>query len=135
MGYNLQWDTIFKPFGKTIWYAVIVWLFLGSAVISVCYYISFMYGIENDLDKISSPAHSFFFILQTLSQQGKNLQFPNNLKSINWKKFCRVPCSPQVGLLQNVVLSVVPAIRDPNSILLRFSHILSHSASSVPTVQ
>ncbi|KAL0269924.1 UNVERIFIED_CONTAM: hypothetical protein PYX00_007506 [Menopon gallinae] len=69
-GYNLQWDTVFRPFGKSIWFAVVLWLFLGSAVISVCYYISFIYGIEKDQDKISTPTRSFFFILQTLSQQG-----------------------------------------------------------------
>lgn len=70
LGNKLEWTSFFKPFGRAIWLCIVLLLLTGSVAMSFCYYVSLLYGFENDQDNMFSPVRSFFFMLQSLCQQG-----------------------------------------------------------------
>lgn len=72
-GYNLQWDAIFKPFDIGVWLAVVGWILAGTLSLSAAYYLSLLYGFETRGSFIGGPTETFFFMIQTLCQQGSDI--------------------------------------------------------------
>lgn len=70
-GQELKWDAAFKPFGSDVWNALVLWVVVGTISTVLCYKCSWYYGLDSNTKKIFNVTESFFFVLQTLCQQGK----------------------------------------------------------------
>lgn len=84
LGSNLKWSAVLQPFSPDTWLAVCTWVMLGTLTISFCHYCISASNEENEF----TPTVSFFFILQSLCQQGKEKNFFPRF-------FCCVSYSPR----------------------------------------
>lgn len=68
-GKNLEWTAVLKPFASGVWLSIGLWIIVGSLTLSLAYYSSVLLGSESN--RIFGPSETFFFILQSLCQQGQ----------------------------------------------------------------
>lgn len=68
-GYNLSWSAVFDPFAPWLWLAIFAWLIIGALSLTFCYKISSPFESATEISH--QPTRSFFFMLQSLCQQGK----------------------------------------------------------------
>lgn len=69
---DLKWTAVLYPFSRSTWMAVCSWLIAGTLTISICHYLA-RKRIPSYINKEEdgfTPVVSFFFILQSLCQQG-----------------------------------------------------------------
>ncbi|KAL0269926.1 UNVERIFIED_CONTAM: hypothetical protein PYX00_007507 [Menopon gallinae] len=70
LGYRLEWKAIFKPLALSTWLALFGWTVIGSLCISLTYYWYNRNGFPESERINFTKVESFFFILQSLCQQG-----------------------------------------------------------------
>ncbi|KAK6639739.1 hypothetical protein RUM43_008014 [Polyplax serrata] len=69
---DLKWTAVLYPFSRSTWMAVCSWLIAGTLTISICHHLA-RKRIPSYINKEEdgfTPVVSFFFILQSLCQQG-----------------------------------------------------------------
>ncbi|KAL0269927.1 UNVERIFIED_CONTAM: hypothetical protein PYX00_007508 [Menopon gallinae] len=69
-GRDLKWDAAFRPFDADVWTALLIWIIVGTISMALCYRFSWSFGLDSNTKKIFNVTESFFFVLQSLCQQG-----------------------------------------------------------------